>query len=115
MAKKILELLRETAAEVVLDTTGAIGNQLKYDAVDAIMFGVDSPQWEKYMRHFAENKEQLARLTLNDDMQENSDVRSSCAYIVANAVCGTQTGTQTYKLVNSVIDAGIPLPGTPLT
>jgi hypothetical protein len=109
MANKIMHNLRKKAAEIALDEDGVIAEKLKWMAINAILNGPGSHQWHKYMELFADTPEQLNRLKLEDDKKNDPKVRSSCAYIVSNAICGTQTGTQTHKLVDLEIDEGLPL------
>ena len=71
-----------------------LGNLLKNAAIAAMMKGIGSDEWKRYMTMFADNEEQLARLTVPEDDEEQW-LRESRAYIVSNAVCATATNTQT--------------------
>ncbi|MDX2030337.1 MAG: hypothetical protein SF339_06695 [Blastocatellia bacterium] len=104
MAKKIMTKLREKAAAIALDETGAIGEEVKWASIEALLEGPGSVAMEDYMKMFAETPAQLNRLMLRDSHADLSEVRSSVAYIVGNGVCGTQTGTQTYRFVDPRID-----------
>lgn len=107
MAETIKAKLRKKAAEIALDDSGAIAGALKWQAIDAILKGPGSSAWRIYMENFAETPEQLARLNLEDEQNGRSDIRSSVAYMVGNAICGTATGTQTHRLVQDAIDEGL--------
>lgn len=80
-----------------------LGFDLKHAAIKAMMKGIGSAEWTSYMSLFAENAEQLNRLTVP---QENEDpwLRESRAYIVANAICGADSTTQTSLRVDNHID-----------
>lgn len=81
---------------VVTDTFngGNFGFLLKRAAVSAITKGMDTPEWNKYMALFADNQQQLQRLTVKDP-NEPDYFQDSRAYIVSNAVCGADTTGQT--------------------
>jgi len=81
-----------------------LGLLLKQHAIKAMMAGIGEPDWEKYMSLFAENKEHLIRLTVPKAGEEEW-LAESRAYIVANAICGADSTTQTSLRVNEVIGA----------
>jgi len=111
MAGTIIKKLKKMASEVALDEPAVgeepLGNKLAWMAVDALLLGPKSQQWADYMKMFDPTPQELLRLTLNDDRKDDKEVRRACAYIVSNAICGTATGTQTYKLVDEKIDEGL--------
>lgn len=79
-----------------------LGLLLKRHAIKALMAGIGEPDWNTYMSLFAENEEQLKRLTVPQDGEDDWLVESR-AYIVANAVCGADSTTQTSLRVNDEI------------
>jgi hypothetical protein len=111
MAGTIIKKLKKMAVAVRHDNPSdgeePLGERLAWMAVDAILLGPDSPQWANYMKMFGPTEKELLRLTLKDSKRNDKVVRRACAYIVANAVCGTATGTQTHRLVDTAIDNGL--------
>lgn len=85
----------------------SLGLVLKNAAVDAIMKGIGSDEWITYMSMFADNQEQLDRLTV----VKNTDkpwLKEARAYIVSNSVCAPSTNTQTGNgIFNTVIEPEI--------
>jgi hypothetical protein len=100
----IMKNLEKMHVAVVLDkfngSPAAIGQQLSRHAIEAMMAGFGSPQWKKYMALFADNPDQLRRLTEVTDGDE-AYFTESRAYIVANAVCGAGTTGQTGQTVTT--------------
>ncbi len=80
-----------------LSTESAFAKRLSNLALQAILKGPASVEWEKYMKEIVgENApEQLKRLTFKDDLKDQDYVIESNVYIVANAVCGSNTRTNT--------------------
>lgn len=87
--------------------TDQLGLLLKGHAIKAMMAGIGNDDWNKYMSLFAENEEQLIRLTVPKP-DEEPWLAESRAYIVANAICGADSTTQTSVRVNGDIDANVP-------
>jgi hypothetical protein len=83
--------------------TAQLGFKLKQAAIEAMMAGIGSDQWKSYMSLFADNTEQLNRLTVR---AENEDLwlTESRAYMVANSICGADSTTQTVLRVDALID-----------
>ena len=80
-----------------------LGFELKQAAIEAMMAGIGSKPWTSYMSLFADNTEQLNRLTVRGDNEELW-VLESRAYMVANAICGADSTTQTSLRVDALID-----------
>lgn len=80
-----------------------LGFQLKQASIKAIMAGIGSPEWKSYMSLFADNADQLTRLTV-PAANEDSWLPEARAYIVANSVCGADSTTQTFLRVDELID-----------
>ena len=99
----ILDRLQRTdAAMKNAAVSDQLGLLLKQHAIKAMMAGIGKPDWEKYMSLFAENKEQLIRLTVPKDGEEEW-LPESRAYMIANAICGADSTTQTSVRVNGSI------------
>jgi hypothetical protein len=103
----ILENLSKIHVAVVVDKEtkqGELGAALSRLAVKAIMGGLGSPDWVKYMSIFADNAEQLQLLTqAAEDEEENENTSylpQTRAYIVSNSVCAPQTESFTAMGVN---------------
>lgn len=93
----ILENLSKVHVAVVVDKEtkqGEFGAALSQLAVKAIMAGVGSPDWEKYMSVFADNAAQLQLLS-HPTEGEPSYLPHTRAYIVSNAVCAPGTESPT--------------------
>ena len=81
---------------------GLIASTLADYAVKAIHHGIDSPQWEAYMKLFAENDDQLKVLTSTELDATNKWLPHARAYIVTNAVCSAGTNTNTLNGLDRV-------------
>lgn len=103
----ILDRLDQTGAAMKNASVNVqLGFKLKQAAIEAMMAGIGSKKWEEYMSLFADNAEQLKRLTVRG---ENDDVwlLESRAYMVANSICGADSTTQTRLRVDAFIDDNI--------
>lgn len=100
---KILQNISEVSKAAIDDDK--IGEQLKLLAVEAMIGGIDSTDWERYMRIFADNTEQLNRLRgIN---QPDTWDRVSVAYLVSNAVCGGLSTGALRQNVEATLDDGL--------
>lgn len=104
---KILERLKMTDTAMQKEAIRVqLGFDLKRAAIKAMMEGIGSPEWTSYMSLFAENAEQLNRLTVRQPDDDQWKVESR-AYIVANAICGADSTTRTSLRVANNIDHNI--------
>lgn len=110
----IINNLKRVAAVVAIEDVNGrnFGELIQNAAIDAINNGIASTEAERYMSLFADNAAQLARLT-TDSTDTRTWLRESRAYIMANAVCGTITGTRTHVNVSAEIDDGLPVAPDP--
>ena len=105
--------LERTAAAVAVNSFngGDLADRISEAAVEAIMKGIGTHEWNKYMALFCDTKEELAQLTV---VRETDDyyMPKMRAYIVANAVCAADTGTETAAGVNASVEppAGVGAP-----
>ncbi len=83
-----------------------LGTQIGNAAVEAITAGPGSKEWKRYMALFCDTPEELERLT-KPKAGEDSYLRKARAYIVANAICASETGTVTANAVDERIDANL--------
>ena len=88
---------------------GALSAKLMNEAVAAILGGPSSQAgsaWRKYMKNFAEDPSpDLDRLTLNDAVKNDPEVKKQVVYMVAYFVCGSTTPRTTrQKVTAEVID-----------
>ena len=111
----ILNNLKRTEAAVVLDTfknatEPSLGTRIGTAAVAAIMKGIDSDEWKRYMALFCDTREELQRLTVVDPDEEDY-MPQMRAYMVSNAVCFSETRTATSNGVDSNVEpiAGVPV------
>ena len=112
----ILENLKRTQVAVTIDnfkkaTDPSLGTRIGRAAVAAIMNGIGSDEWKRYMALFCDTREQLQRLTVEDTDNEEDYMPQMRAYMVANAVCFSETFTQTANGVGRSVE---PIPGVPL-
>jgi len=108
----ILERLLQAHIAVIRDTAngGRLGFEIGELAIKAVTEGIGTPEWKAYMSLFADNLQQLSRLTDRTDVA-NDYFPKGRAYIVANGTCGAETDTFTLKGVESKIqDLPQPLP-----
>ena len=102
---KIMDRLEKTMAAMKnAGTSTALGLKLKKAAIEAMMGGRGSKEWKSYMSLFADNEKQLARLTAEIVDGDPSWLPESRAYIIANAICGGDSTTQTGVKVEPDID-----------
>jgi hypothetical protein len=105
---KIMDRLEKTMAAMQnAGTSTALGLKLKKAAIAAMMGGRGSDEWKSYMSLFAANEEQLARLTAPITAADPSWLPESRAYMIANAICGGDSTTQTGVKVEMDIDDNI--------
>ena len=61
-------------------------------ALDAIRHGMDSPEWEEFMKYYAKTGEELDRLCGREkDFNDTAWGRMTPTYIAANALCTVRT------------------------
>lgn len=114
----ILDNLKRTHIAVALDNfrnpdaEPSLGKRIGEAAVAAIMKGIESDEWKLYMSLFCDTREELQRLTVPDPANEEDYMPQMRAYMVANAVCFSETFTQTANGVDRNVE---PIPGIPVT
>ncbi|MBC7911385.1 MAG: hypothetical protein H7Y30_12840 [Pyrinomonadaceae bacterium] len=106
---KILENAREVSKAVI--DSADVGEALKNAAIKATIGGIESPEWENYMKIFADNDKQLARLTTVDT--QNAWVNESIAYLVSNAICGAATTGSLTQRIDPNLDENVDSSVTP--
>jgi hypothetical protein len=94
---KIVEMQQEVEAHG--SAGGDVSRQVKEGAINAIMGG--AADWVAYMKLFANNPDQLARLIPSDGTEDDLDKREARAYLVSNAICAPGTAT---NLIDNVFD-----------
>jgi hypothetical protein len=105
---KIMDRLNKTMAAMNNPVTSpGLGFNLKDAAIKAMMGGRASTEYESYMSIFADNKDQLARLVAPIKPTDPPWLAESRAYMIANAICGGDSATQTGVKVDTGIDDGI--------
>lgn len=118
--RTIEQRIRLVQAAVAVDKAKGdplkLGEKVGKAAEAAMLGGINSEAWKKYMSLFANSSEQLQRLTTNTLDGQNDYLQSMRAYIVANGVCAPGTDAATMKgfeRLGGLIDADKP-DGTPL-
>jgi hypothetical protein len=103
----ILNNLKKMHAAVVTQRLtsdeSALGVALNIAAVAAVTGGINSDAWKSYMAIFADNSEQLERLTVQKP-NEALYLPQLRAYMVSNAICDVSTNAFTNNRVNERID-----------
>lgn len=79
------------------------GQKLNDAAMEAIFHGIGSDQWKSYMAVFADNPDQLTRLTVPGPNEETY-LRQMRAYVVTSAVCDMGTNLDITGKIDSRID-----------
>ena len=103
----IIQNIDGVLVEAENDLSGNIAKTIGYRAVEAMLKGVNSQEWEEYMRIFASTTEELNRLTFKDQESQVADVKRNIVYLVSYAACGAITLTITREAVDPVIDTGL--------
>lgn len=99
ISDNIKEVMKKIKDE---DGTGSTptGDELRLKSYAAIMNGSNSNEWKEYMRLFAKNEDELAKLIPQYDSNSgsgeayNNDISSknlACVYLVANGCCGAES------------------------
>jgi hypothetical protein len=101
----ILQNIRNVSKAVIDDE--AIGESLKNAAIKAVLGGVGSQDWEIYMRIFADNTEQLNRLTRREEPLPANWDGESVAYLVSNAICGGASTGELRQFIKPSLDEGL--------
>lgn len=107
---KILDRIKHVSQKVKEDSDakGPLGDMLQNAAVEAIFAGRDTTQWKTYMSLFADSKEQLLRLNVEDTAsQTDKDIKTSIAYLAGNGTCGGMTPLHLPDFVSPKIDLAI--------
>ena len=101
----IINNLKRSGAAVAISKfkQAGLGTQLANAAADAITKGVGSDEWNQYMALFCDTPEELELLTKPKE-DEPAYLRRTRAYILANSICSSDTGTRTANGVNVEID-----------
>src|SRR5215831_3249059 len=103
----IFDNIKNAHDAVVLDLANGnpptLGKKLSNAAVAAITSGINSPAGKAYMSLFADNLDQLERLTVAK-ANEDDYLPLFRAYIVSNSVCDVTTNTNTISRITAKID-----------
>lgn len=110
---KIMERVQYVKKVITDDfaANGTLGSDMQKLGVEAMLNGRESPAWAEFMRIFADNEQQLARLTgdITKDSQANEGwVKETSAYIVAGTPCGGMSPLHFDYLMDEDIDNGLP-------
>ena len=90
--------------------------KLGFLAAEALFDGIKSRKWEAYMKNFASNPAQLARLCGEDDFFDGGLNKLTLAYLVGNSICtiATHRGEGNVGTLNNIspdmldaLDAGL--------
>ena len=85
-----------------------LAEEIQQAAVTAIKAGEGSPEWETYMRRFAQTPEELARLLSTDDTADQFHMDLARTTLVGNGTCGaTTTGFQLLDGVGDTLDQNV--------
>lgn len=93
------EIDAKAAAPDDPNVTTELTNDVQQKSIRAIFGGYESEDWEAYMRLFATDADELAKLRPTPEMSDAK--RTALAYLVANGMCGTGT---TGALADNVTD-----------
>jgi hypothetical protein len=83
-----------------------LGERIQTEGVKAVLYGVQSRYWQKYMENFHSNPKQLQRLVGEDTEFMNSEYGGVIlAYIAGNSTCGTGTTVDTGRNIPETMKA----------
>ena len=101
----IEDQIRAVQAEVRANPSR--GDELREQAIAAIYAGLNSEEWQTYMRkyNFAGTPAQLARLTTRADDHCHPYIAQARCYLVANATCLPGTDTRMLNGIDGFLDA----------
>lgn len=109
MRKKIITKVLEMKEKLKNDPQAALENQKRSQA--AIIGGMRSVAWKKYMEEFVDkdnqHADQLMRLLATDGTDTNEGLNRARAYLVANGMCGQGTRNLFDENVHT-IDTNLP-------
>ena len=107
---KIIERIALVQAALIAQgTQTTLHGKMTNAAINAVRGGITSTDWSKYMTLFADNEQQLKRLTGQDEVsQQEGYVKVSSAYLVANGTCGGFTPAGLHQFIDARIDEGLP-------
>ncbi len=100
---KIFDKIDAIHAFVSTPAGAGKGAEMQLQATDAVLNGIDSPQWNTYMKNFASNPAQLQRLIGQDQFRETTWGELVLAYVAANSCCGTGTTCDTGRNIATVL------------
>lgn len=110
----ILDNIREKKTEIILESNGGTSptepgtlhsktaEKLKTLGLKAI--SGSAGYWVLYMKEFAKNETELARLIPTDGSDKNEDMNNARAYLVANGPCGVDTVRRLDANVTGILD-----------
>lgn len=75
----------------VQQTSATEAERLQRESVAAVLKGIRSDEWEKFMRNFHSNKDQLARLLGKDEFRESKYGDTILTYMASSGLCGGGT------------------------
>lgn len=105
---KIIDKVIDRRDAVVNGGSGSPATlEIQNKAIAAILGGLNSTAFETYMQQFANNSDQLNRLTAKDATAGDEVMDRRRAYIVGNFLCGFPTGPTTAREV-ATIDLDLP-------
>lgn len=106
---KITQRLVKVQLAVLYDKVhggGEFGDRVGKAAEDAMVGGMGSDAWKRYMSLFADSSDQLKRLTTTELDGEDPYLSRIRAYIVANGVCAPGTDAKTINGTMNFADRG---------
>ncbi len=105
---KIIDKVIDKRDAIVNGSGGAsVADDNQRLAIAAVIGGLSSTAWRTFMQQFANNPDQLRRLTATDGTAGNEAMDKRRAYMIGNAICGLPTGITTAREVLT-IDEGLP-------
>jgi len=107
---KIADKIREITTFISENEEGEgpeIARNLQQKAALAMRHGMESQEWEDYMREFATNSAQLQRLKGQDSMMNEVWGLSALAYIVGNGVCTMVSRANTIREMEADMISGL--------
>jgi hypothetical protein len=103
---KIMDKIKKWSEFVSTPEGVAHAARIQREAVEAVLKGIGTPEWERYMRNFHSNSQQLQRLTGQDEkFMQSTWGPLILAYIAGDALCGGGTTVTTGRNMGDKLKA----------
>lgn len=108
MPKTILEKIKAIQSEPNFDE---LNSEIQPLVLEMILSLIKDPKWMEFISHFVDNDnpDQIARLTLKDNLGNDPYIKQTVAYLFTNSMCGGTTVDRLHEHIDNLLDVGINL------